>query len=159
MVENNIDYKNIPEGEINLTSEETYKQSNLILGIIAGIIGASIGAILWAIITISTGSQIGFMAIGVGLLVGVLIRKVGKGYSGIYGLIGAVLALGGCIIGNILSIYGFVAKEESMSMIQVLSEVNLSMVISFLIDNINIYDFLFYGLAMYQSFKISINSY
>ena len=53
--------------------------SNMSLALIGGVVAALVGAALWAVITVTTGYQIGFMAIGVGFLVGLTVGHVGKG--------------------------------------------------------------------------------
>ena len=68
--------------------------------VLAGLIAAGLGAYLWAVITIATGYQIGFMAIGVGVLVGSAVRGFGKGIEPVFGVIGTTLALLGCAAGS-----------------------------------------------------------
>src|SRR5882672_10328355 len=69
---------------------------NLPMGFMAGLIAAAVGAGLWALVTILTGYQIGWMAVGVGFLVGWAVRAGGKGTHTVFGMMGAMLALGGC---------------------------------------------------------------
>jgi len=64
-------------------------------------VAAGIGAALWALITVATNYQIGFMALGVGFLVGHSVRAFGKGVDTGFGVLGAVLALAGCLAGKI----------------------------------------------------------
>ena len=75
---------------------------------------------LWlGLISISTGYQMGYMAIGVGFLVGFAMRQ-GKGIRPIFGIIGAALALISCVMGDFFSIVGLVAKEYGVSFMDVL---------------------------------------
>ena len=87
-------------------------ESNLTLAILGGVVAALIGAAIWAVITVKTGYQVGFMAIGVGLLVGFTVRHLGKGATPAFGAVGALLSLAGCVAGNVLAIAGFIAQEE-----------------------------------------------
>src|SRR5262245_66169208 len=75
---------------------------NLPLGFMAGLLAAAVGAGLWALITIFVGFQIGWMAVGVGFLVGWAVRVAGKGRHRAFGIMGALLALSGCAVGNLL---------------------------------------------------------
>ena len=68
-------------------------EQNLGLGVAAGMIAAGIGAAVWAAITFFTGYQIGWMAIGVGLLVGYTVSVYGKGLSNLYGIAAALLVV------------------------------------------------------------------
>lgn len=62
----------------------------------------------------STEYQIGYMAIAVGFLVGFVIRLTGKGIDKIFGISGAILAIFGCLLGNLLSNVGFIANAEGL---------------------------------------------
>ena len=73
-------------------------QPNLFMGLIGGVLAMLVGAIAWGAITYFSGYQIGWIAIGIGFLVGVAIRFFGKGKTMIFGISGAVLALIGCLL-------------------------------------------------------------
>lgn len=84
--------------QLEILKVELKSQENLPLGIFGGISAAIVGGILWAVITVITSFQIGYMAIGVGYLVGFAVLKLGKGTTKIFGVLGAVLALTGCLL-------------------------------------------------------------
>ena len=67
---------------------------------LAGLAAAFVGAIAWAIVTVTTKYQLGIMAIAVGLLVGLALRLGNGGKA--FGILGACLALFGCVLGNFL---------------------------------------------------------
>lgn len=67
----------------------------------------------------ATKYQIGWMAIGVGFLVGFSVRRFGRGTAKTFGIIGAVSALPGCLLGNLLSACGFIAQSESAPVLDV----------------------------------------
>lgn len=60
------------------------KQS-LFLAAAAGSLAAVVGAMLWAAVTVITNAQIGWMAIGVAALVGVVVRTLGRGLDKSFG--------------------------------------------------------------------------
>src|SRR3954469_14316210 len=92
-------------------------QSNLPLAIGAGLTAAIVGAAVWAIVTITTHYQIGWMAIGVGLLVGFAIGYANGGRWSRF--LGAFFALLGCVAGNFLSLVAFAAAQEHIPFFQV----------------------------------------
>ncbi len=130
-------------------------RSNIFLGFIGGLASSIIGAGLWAGITVLTGYQIGFMAIGVGFLVGMCIRVLGKGSTLTYAVMGAVFALLGCMAGNVLSMYGIFAKEFQTT---IGNAYNLIGPIDMLKETFQPMDLLFYALAVYEGFRFSIFS-
>jgi hypothetical protein len=97
------------EALAELRSEQNY--AGAVLG---GLIGALVGAAIWAVITVSTHYQIGWMAIGVGFLVAVLVRYFGKGIDRVFGIIGALFAMFGSMLGNYFSIAYFASIEYNV---------------------------------------------
>lgn len=63
---------------VAVDEEQLLAQQNLPKAILLAIIACLIGALVWCLVSISTGYQIGYMAIGVGFLVGIAMRQ-GRG--------------------------------------------------------------------------------
>src|SRR5215207_6454538 len=132
-------------------------EQNLPFAVLGGLVASVVAAIIWALITYATNFQIGFMAIGVGFLVGYVVRYVGKGISPAFGIVGAMLALFGCLLGNLLTTIIVASQLENSS---------LSMVLSALLSEPTIFleimkatfspvDLLFYGIAVYEGYRFS----
>jgi hypothetical protein len=130
--------------------------SNLALGVIAGAVAALIGAAIWAAITVATGYQIGWMAVGVGFLVGIAVRQFGRGTTPVYGTVGAALALAGCVLGNVFAMVGYYANQENLPFFSVLAQAHPVGVMNALIETASPIDLLFYGIAVYEGFKLSV---
>jgi hypothetical protein len=135
--------------------QEVRDNQNLAMGVMAGLAGAAIGALVWAAVTHYTGYQIGWMAVGIGFLVGLAIRHFGKGVDLSFGIAGAVLALVGCLAGNIFTYCIYIAKEEGVQVTEVVSQLDLRIAIEMVIDTFTPLDILFYGLALYYGYKYS----
>lgn len=125
---------------------------NIVLAVVGGIIAAAIGAAIWAGVTVATGYQIGWMAVGVGFVVGVAVRTLGQGSGFLFGATGAGFALVGCVLGNILSSFGFIAREESVSFVQVLTHFDYTLTFALLAETFHPMDALFYILAIGAGF-------
>ncbi len=69
-----------------------HEEQNFPLGLVAGVVAAVVAAILWAGLTLTTGYMVGYAAIGVGALVGIVIRIAGKGVTSKFAIVGAILA-------------------------------------------------------------------
>ncbi|HKC15927.1 MAG TPA: hypothetical protein VKC11_04395 [Steroidobacteraceae bacterium] len=130
---------------------------NLTLAVLAGLAAAIAGAVIWAVITVSTKYQIGFMAIGVGFLVGWTVRSAGKGGAMSFSLIGGALALFGCLLGNLLSACGFLAAEQGMPLMTIVVRAlsNPSLAVELLRATFNPMDLLFYAIAVYEGFTLA----
>jgi len=145
----------INQEKLNTYLEKLKLEQNLPLAIGAGIATALVGAILWAIITVATKYQIGYMAIGIGFIVGFAVKLTGKGFDPVFGIVGGGLALLGCAIGNFLSVIGFYAAQESISFFSVLSHIELAAIPEIMMETTEPIDLLFYGIAVYAGYKFS----
>jgi hypothetical protein len=130
-------------------------EQNLGLGIVSGSLGAAIGAALWAVITVVTGWQIGFMAIGIGFLVGYAMRTFGRGIDMLFGIAGGALSLLGCLLGKLLSVCGFISIRENIPFLSTLSQMELSVVVDLMLESFSPMDLLFYGIAVYEGYRLS----
>ncbi len=72
------------------TDEGLRAQQKLFQAVVGGGAAALLGAGVWAAITVATDYQIGWMAVALGLLVGLTVRSLGKGIDNIFGIVGSV---------------------------------------------------------------------
>lgn len=135
--------------------ERLRMEQNLISGIVSGLIVGIIGAVLWGVITVSTGLQIGYVALGIGAGVGLAIRKFGNGLDPIFGFWGAGISLFSILLGNFLSIIGFIANSEGLGFIETLLRFNYSYLSTIMAETFSIIDLIFYGIAIYAGYKFS----
>jgi hypothetical protein len=118
-----------------------------------GLAAAFIGAIVWAIVTVTTKHQIGWMAVGVGLLVGLTVRLAKGGRP--FAVLGACLALFGCVLGNFLSLVAFDATEQHIGVLTALGNVDYTTTASLLWDDFLSTSILFYAIAVYEGYRFS----
>ncbi len=141
---------------LELILDRLRADQNLVAGVLAGAAGAVAGAGLWAAVTVFTGFQIGWMAVGVGFLVGYLVRLAGKGIDKSFGVAGALLSLLGCALGNLLAACGWLARQEGVPFLEVLSSLDAEFVGRLMAHTFNPMDLIFYGFASYEGYKLSI---
>ena len=129
---------------------------NLPLGFMAGLVAAGIGAGLWALLTIVAGFQIGWMAVGVGFLVGWAVRVAGKGRHSAFGIMGALLALGGCAAGNLLAIIMIAARQYNLPPLAVLGRLTPDVVVGLMEASFRPMHAIFYFVAILEGYRFSI---
>jgi len=129
---------------------------NLPLGFMAGLVAAAVGAGLWALITIVVGFQIGWMAVGVGFLVGWAVRMAGNGRHSIFGIIGALLALGGCALGNLLAIIMIASRQYNLPPLAVLGRLTPDVVVGLMQASFRPMHVIFYFVAILEGYRFSI---
>ena len=132
-------------------------EQNLGLGILGGVIGAALGAALWGAITAATKYQIGWMAIGVGFLTGFGVRILGKGVDQVFGIVGAVLALAGCVAGNIFATMLMVSAQEHIPLATIAARMTPNLAWVMLADTFSPIDLVFYGFALYFGYRYSFH--
>lgn len=132
------------------------RQQNLPAAVVAGLAAAIAGAVVWAVITVVTKFQIGYMAIGVGFLVGFAVRQFGRGITTPFAVAGCLLALLGCLLGNLFSACGFLSVQESIPLLDILSRLNPEVVRVIMTATFDPMDVLFYGIALYAGYKYAV---
>ena len=142
---------------VTLTREEMLAEENLSKGVLYAVAACIVGAVAWGLISVSTGRQIGFMPIAIGFMVGFAMRQ-GKGIRPIFGIIGAALSLVSCILGDFLSIIGYISQDYEMGYFQVLAGVDYREIFSILLKNVMSMTALFYGFALYEGYKFSFRA-
>jgi hypothetical protein len=143
----------ISEQEAERALEVFRQEQNLVVGSMAGLIAAVAGAVVWAGVTVVTEYQIGWMAVGIGFLVGIAMRMMGKGIDQVFGIVGAVMALVGCLLGNVFTMAWFISEQTGSSLFSVLTQLEMRLVIDLITETFQVMDILFYGLALYFGYK------
>jgi len=125
-------------------------------GILFGAGAAIAGSIVWGLITGLTHHQLGVLAIGMGLLVGFAVRWGGKGVTLPFAIAGALLALFGAALGNILAAVVNHARATDLSVFFVLKFLNLEGAWNILKNTSQPMDALFYALAAFEGYRFSL---
>ena len=146
----------IDQTKLKFLMQNIRDNQNFSMALITGFAAALLGAIIWASITYLTGFQIGWMAVGIGFMVGYTVRIFGRGIDLQFQIGGAVLSLFGCLLGNLLTVCIFVAESESISFFELLSLMDISLAFNFMTQSFQIIDLLFYGIAVYEGFRFSL---
>jgi hypothetical protein len=143
----------VPNPVLKLTLEALRSEQNLAMGVFAGFIAAIAGAAVWGMVTAYTEYQIGYMAIGVGFLVGFAVRVAGKGIDPSFGVVSAVLALLGCVLGNLWTMTYFLAAKQGVPFVKAVTQLNPDIAVNIMVSTFSYMDVVFYGLALYFGYK------
>lgn len=138
-----------------LQLQQNQSQENFGMALAVGLVAAVVSSLIWMAITYFTNYQIGWMALGVGFVVGWCVRWAGKGARPIFGFLGATLALLGCMLGNLLTACVSIAVQQQITVGQVLGALNTDLVLEIFKATFQPMDLLFYGLAIWWGYKYS----
>ena len=138
-------------------TEDIKSKQSLLLAVVGGLAASIVAAILWGLITYATNFQIGFMAIGVGFLVGYAVRFFGKGITPPFGIVGALFSLLGCVLGNLFMVTLLISHHENISFPTVLFAYLSAplILVEILKETFSFMDLIFYGIAVYEGYKFS----
>lgn len=144
-------------GKLERLMYDIKSKQSLPMAILGGLIASVVAAIIWGVVSYATGFQIGFMAIGVGFLVGYAVRFFGKGVTTPFGIVGAVLALLGCILGNLFMASIFLSRLEGSSFLVVFFAFLTSpaIVLEIFKETFSFMDLVFYAIAVYEGYRFS----
>jgi len=128
---------------------------SLPMALLAGLVAAAAGAAAWALVTVFTGLKIGWVAVGIGFLVGYAVRLFGKGSAPAFQVLGAVLSLLGCLAGNLLVVCIFASKNGDVPLKTILAGMTPALAVDMIVQTFRPMDLVFYGLAVYEGYKFS----
>lgn len=90
----------------------------------------------------------GFMAAGIGVAVGWTIQYLGRGVTAKFSVLAAVLALAGCVLGNLLYVILAVARATGVSPVDVYASIDPGEMIGHLASDVGFVDWLFWIAAI-----------
>ena len=130
-------------------------RGNVVLAIMAGLLAAAIGAGIWMGVEVSLNLKLGYVAIAIGALVGYAIRIAGHGSNPLYGVLGAVLTLAGCLGGEILSNL-YLASTAQQSMLSLAQSTDYVQMVQTIFTKMDPIGYIIYGIGIYEGYKLSI---
>lgn len=125
-------------------------------GWLGGALGALAGAMFLGIIAATLGVWLKWLSIGIGFMVAFGVRRLGKGSSKRFGVIGATCAFVGCVIAYHLACCFVFAREQEVSVLEFVRGVESWS--SFMIDVLGPRDFAIYIAAIAAGYKFSYSN-
>ncbi len=125
---------------------------------LAGLIAAILGGVAWGLIVRWSGYEVGFVAWGIGFLVGTAVALGARGVRGLpYQVVAVVLSLAGILLGKYLSFawtLGDVFEEENLPVeVPILSRDTWDAFMDAREDIWSLFDLLWVGLAVFTAWR------
>jgi hypothetical protein len=98
---------------------------------------------------------VGYVALGIGALVGYAVRHAGNGPGIFFGIIGAVWTFLSCLAGEILAAIQL-ATTPRLDFYAVLTHVNMVDLVSTLVTHTDPIMYLIYAIGIFEGYKLSI---
>ena len=132
------------------------RYQSFLYALIGGLLITATAAVGWAFITAMTGYQGVYLALGVGVLVGIAVRFFGAGIKRIFGILAALLALTGSLLGYYLSQNGFLEELQLARIMGIPDYLDQELMLNTMRDSFVPLDLVFYGLAVLLAYFIAI---
>jgi len=132
------------------------RYQSFLYALIGGLLITATAAAGWAYFTAMTGYQGVYLALGVGVLVGIAVRFFGAGIKRIFGILAALLALTGSLLGYYLSQNGFLEELQLARIMGIPDYLDQELMLNTMRDSFVPLDLAFYGLAVLLAYFIAI---
>lgn len=121
----------------------------------SAVVGGSVAAILaagvYAVVTVAMGYATAFLAIGIGVIVGLSVQYFGRGIETKFAVVAAALAVVGCVLGNVFAFVLFEARAHGKSLFEVITSIEFGQLTQFVFADFQLLDWLFWPLAIYAA--------
>jgi len=132
------------------------KYQSFLYALLGGIIATAAISVAWAFAAEMVSFPEIYLALGVGLLTGLVIRFFGAGIHGFFGLLGALFTLLGCILGSYFSRTELPAQVAATGIKDALALLGPDLVLNSVMETFVPLDLVFYGLALLLGYLLSI---
>ena len=114
-------------------------------------------ASIWGFITYTTGYELGMVSVGLSIAVGLVVKRFDRGNPLLCSLIGGVLTLAGCVLGNLCFFGGYIGRETGIGPIAVLNKIisDPAVVLPWVLAGYGALDLVCYLLAVYLGFRLA----
>lgn len=126
----------------------------------AGLAAALLCAVIWSVIMVQAKVQGGFMAVGLGFVVGAAVRKLGNGNTPTFSTIGAFCTIVGCALGNFFAACGLYAAAQDRPLVLVVAQVMDDPITGLRLMQaiFNPWDLIYYAIAIFLGYRLSRRS-
>lgn len=131
-------------------------EQDFLKGMLAGLLASGLGAFAWGVISVALAFQFSGMALAMGFMVGYAVRHFGKGLSRKFSWMAALIALLGCLLGNLFTVIWQVTEVGGYLDLMPDHRLSIGLLWELMVDAFRPYDLLFYLLAIYQAHRLAI---
>jgi phosphate/sulfate permease len=130
--------------------------ANLFGGLLVGVPAALLGAAIWTLFSLITEMRLGLVALAVGALVGLGVRSGGKGTTADFGVLGALLTVAACALGQTMCQIALNANLHRVSYLHELQAASLSDAFTQALHNSTLLTAIIYAGGVCVAFRLSM---
>lgn len=130
-------------------AKKLLSEQNFMAAAVAGAAASAVAAVIYALVAVRFPYAYGFAAAGVGLIVGVSMRYLGRGIDAKFGVLAAAFTVLGWILGNWFASVLSIAASHRISPIEVLRSDHLSELAGWSILDVSLGDMIYWFVAVF----------
>lgn len=117
--------------------------------VLAGVAAMLLSVGVYAAVTVASGGfSYSFMPAGIGAAIGIAVQFLGRGISSKFAILASILAIIGCLLGNLFAGVMVVARENSVSPVDVLAVIPISELPQIVASGLQFADLIFWIVAI-----------
>jgi len=128
-------------------AEKLLAEQNLVAATVFGALAMILAAGFYGVIG-SGGATYSFMSAGIGLAVGLTMQFLGRGIDYRFPLVASILALIGCLLGNMFTLVIYVARSNMVSPFKTLAETPLDVLVGWAVSGVQLISLFFWMMSM-----------
>lgn len=132
-------------------AEKLLAEQNFPAAVIAGAVATVLAAVAYGMIVAKWEFSYGFMAAGVGIVIGLAMQFVGRGISMRFSVVATVYAIAGCLLGNMFALVTGLARATAASPIEVLQNSSLPALAERSVSHVSYVDLTFWFIAAFAA--------
>src|SRR5690606_13217371 len=130
-------------------AEKLISEQHFAAAVIAGAVATVLAAAAYGIIVAEWAFTYGFVAAGVGIVIGLAMQFLGRGISMKFAAVATVYTITGCVLGNLFRVIMELARASATSPIDVLRNNSLLVLAESSISYLSFLDFVYWFVAVF----------
>ena len=130
-------------------AKKLISEQNFAAAVIAGAVATLLAAAAYGITVATWAFSYGFVAAGVGIVIGLSMGFLGRGISTKFAVAATLYTITGCVLGNLFRVIIELAQATATSPIDVLRNNSLSVLVERSMSNVSFVDLAFWFVAVF----------
>ena len=130
-------------------ADKLISEQNFAAAVIVGAVATILAAAAYGIIVATWAFSYGFVAAGVGIVIGLSMQFLGRGISMKFAVVATVYAIIGCVLGNLFRVIIELAQANATSPIDVLRNNSLSVLAEWSVSDVSFVDLVYWFVAVF----------